>query len=686
MAARGRRAAVLAVPEAARAVTVAALVESSRRRPVVVATPTTAEAEHIAADLSAFLPTEAVEMFPSWETLPFERVSPSTETMGRRLRTLWRLRTGDETLSVIVAPARALVQRLGPHVEDIEPVVVTPGARIDSQQLVEDLVWAGYRREYQVEHRGELAVRGSIIDVFPSTADAPVRIDLWGDEVERLIEFSVADQRATTEIDDLHVFPARELLPTPEVGERAERLLATAPWGREQWQRLADGEVFEGMEAWLAWLADREHILFDLVPTDGQILLVEPRRLRDRAGDIADEEADLAASLARTWGLESAEGLPRLHVGFDRLLTHTEAPTWSVTPVPESPETPAVSSLGWSPAVGEGDALMRQLRQVVNDGYRVVVCADGDGSASRIDKLLAEHGLSFRSYVDEVPAARQLLEPGGSIVVAPLERGCILPSVKVALLAEADLTGRRRMHRPPRRARRDAQRFFEDLKVGDYVVHHHHGVARFSGMVKRAMGGVERDYLQLEYRGDDRLYVPSDQIDAVRLYSGGETPTLNRMGGADFARTKAKVQSAVAEIAQELVVLYQTRVHAEGHAFTPRHPLAARHGGLVPVPGDPRPDAGDHLGQTGHGVDGADGPARLRRRRLRQDRGGGAGGVQGRPGRVPGRHPGAHHTAGPAALPDLLGSLRGIPGTCRGAVPISDQRPGPPRAGGSGLR
>jgi len=575
----GRSSTVLVVPEAARAVSVSGIVALSRRRPVVVAVPTAAEAERLAADLEAFLPAGGVELFPAWETLPFERVSPSIETMGRRLRTLWRLREHDESLSVVVSTARALVQRLGPHVEDADPVVLRPGDQVDSTDLVERLVGQGYRREYQVEHRGELAVRGSIIDVFPSTADAPVRIDLWGDEVERLVEFSVADQRTTTEITSVQVFGARELLPGPEVRERAERLVATQPWGREQWQRLADGEVFEGMEAWLAWLADREHVLFDLVDDDAQILLVDPRRLRDRAGDIAAEEADLGASLSRTWGLvpDSAEGsgvdLPKLHVDFDRLLQHTGAPVWSVANVPDSPDSPAVVALAWPPAVGEAQGLLTQLRSVLTDGYRVLVCADSEASAGRLDALLGQNGFSFPTVArSTAPTATELRSPGGRIVVASLDRGVILPGVKLALLAEADLTGRRRTHRPVKARRRDAQHFFDDLKVGDHVVHQVHGVARFEGMVTRAMGGVERDYLLLEYRGGDKLYVPSDQIDAIRLYSGGETPKLNKMGGSDFSRTKAKVRSAVAEIAQELVVLYQTRVATAGHAFAPDTP------------------------------------------------------------------------------------------------------------------
>ena len=576
LAALGRASTVLVVPEPARAVTLAGLLAASRRAPMVVAVPTAADAERLSADLQNFLPANAVELFPAWETLPFERVSPSIETMGLRLRTMWRLRTADPSLSVIVAPARALVQRLGPHVEDVEPIRVALRDQVDSLQLIEQLVLSGYRREYQVEHRGEIAVRGSIIDVFPATADVPVRIDLWGDEVERLTEFSVADQRSTIDLEELAVFPARELLPSEEVCERAEQLLASQPWGREQWQRIADGEVFEGMEAWMAWLADSEHVLFDLVPDDGLILLADPRRLRDRAADIAAEERDLGQSLSRTWGLkldadgQGSDPFPQMHVEFNRLLQHTKAPVWSIAAVPDSPDSPAVTALAWPPAVGEADALLHQLRQLIAEGYAVVVCADGEGSASRIEKLLSQHGLSFPIRISDdgtAPNPADLRSAGGSIVYAPLERGCILPALKLALLAEADLTGRRRTHRAAKAPRREAQRFFEDLKVGDHVVHHVHGVGRFDGMVTRSMGGAERDYLLLEYRGGDKLYVPSDQIDSIRLYSGGETPRLNKMGGSDFSRSKSKVRSAVAEIAQELVVLYQTRVSTAGHAF-----------------------------------------------------------------------------------------------------------------------
>ena len=143
-------------------------------------------------------------------------------------------------------------------------------------------------------------MRGSIVDVYPSTADVPVRIDLWGDEVDRLTEFSVADQRSTTDLPEIELFGCRELLPTDDVRARAATLVGAQPWGREQWERLAEGLVFDGMESWMPWLVEGEKLLTDLIPEDGQVLLIEPRRMRDRAGDILAEEADLATHLART--------------------------------------------------------------------------------------------------------------------------------------------------------------------------------------------------------------------------------------------------------------------------------------------------------------------------------------------------------------------------------------------------
>ena len=566
----GKRSTVVAAPEAARALTLGAISDQSGRVPLVVCVPTTAEAERLRADLSIYLGADEVALFPAWETLPFERISPNVETMGRRLEVLWRLQDPARTPKVVVASARSLVQRLGPGIDELEPITVGVGDQVDVEELVHSLVASGYRREPQVESRGHFAVRGSIVDVFPSTADAPVRVDLWGDEVDRLSEFGVNDQRSTITRSEVVIHPAREVVASEEIMERAEELVATEPWGREHWERLASGAFFDGMESWLPWLTDKDSVLIDHVDADALIVLIEPRRLRDRAADIGEEEADLAGTLAKTWGAVSEDGdgdeeFPRLHVPFDRILEHSECPLWTMTTAPEGPDVAVVAATGWETPLGDPPPLVRQLQQLLADGYQVVVGADGVGTAPRLAVLLADHGvhLPVRETLDEKSAGESC------IVVAPLERGAVFTSSKIAVMSESDLTGRRRTHRKARKRANTAQDTFDDLAPGDYVVHHQHGVARFSGMVTRAIGGVERDYLLLEYRGDDKLYIPTDQIATVRHYTGGDSPTLSKMGGSDWAKAKAKVRSEVAEIAQELVVLYQRRITAPGHAFPP---------------------------------------------------------------------------------------------------------------------
>ncbi len=531
---------------------VAGLGAASGRRPLLVAVPTRLEAETLSADLAAFLGPDEVEELPAWETLPFERVSPSVETMGRRCRVLHRMANDQQRRpAVVVVSARALAQFVDPAAATA-PVTVHRGDIVDQFELVSRLSEFGYRREHQVEHRGEMAVRGSIVDVFGSTAAAPVRVDFWGDDVDRVAEFSVGDQRSVSSLEQVEIFPARELRPDAAMRRRAASLVASQPWGREQWDRLADGALFEGMESWWPWLVERLAVVPDLVPDDGAVVLVEPRRLGDRADEILAEEEDLAAGLARTWGTDAA-GMPRLHGGFESLLGGVTAPVWMLPAAPDSPSTQALTASGWDRTHGSIEPLAARLRDLVAGGYQVMLGAPGS-TADRLSALLAEHG------------AR--VEP----MDANLDRGAVLPDIKLAVLAETDVTGRRRTHRPPRVRSRDQRRFLADLAPGAFVVHQHHGVARFEGMVRRAIGGHEREYLLLAYRGGDRLYVPSDQIDSIRHYTGGEAPALSRMGGSDWSATKSRVRRAVAEVAQELVVLYQRRMTTAGRAFGPDTP------------------------------------------------------------------------------------------------------------------
>ncbi len=558
----------VAVAEPAQPLVLAALGELSSARPVVVAVEGAAVAERLARELGVWLGEDQVVAFPAWETLPFERVSPAPETMGRRLEVMWRLRRlrdGEQLGNprVVVASVRALLQRLGPHVEETEPVVITRGSQVDLEELVERLAALGYRREYQVEHRGEFAVRGSIVDVFASTAAAPVRVDLWGDEVDRLSEFSVADQRSAKDLQQVSIFGCRELLPTAEVRERAAGLVGSEPWGASTWERLAEGLAFDGMESWLPWLTADEHLLVDLLPAEARVVLVEPTRVRRRAVDISEEESELAGVLAATWGADGRD-FPRLHLDFERLLSHTRASVSMLVSVPEGPDVPVLSTSSWSPVAGGPEPVLAELRRLLAKRVSVTVAAETPASAERLSRALGGEG--FVAPVRDEPD-EQL-----SVVVAPLERGFFYPALGLAVLAEGDVTGRRRPHRAPKPRGAAPETFFDDLKTGDYVVHFQHGVARFGGMVRRSVAGVERDYLLLEYRGGDKLYVPSDQVDALRPYTGGETPSLSRLGGGEWAKTKERVRRAVREIAHELVQLYHKRATSPGHAFAPDTP------------------------------------------------------------------------------------------------------------------
>ncbi|HTX62329.1 MAG TPA: transcription-repair coupling factor, partial [Acidimicrobiales bacterium] len=643
--------ATLAVAGHAQAFTVAGLLRLSDRRPLLVVTATEADADRFAADLACFVPlegpvgpesgaasgtpehrvagasgapehrvagdlSEPVVRLPAWETLPFERVSPDVATMGQRLAVVWLLAgsstapagapaapvgegapAGEEIVAtarrpaIVVASVRALLQQLAPWREIGAPLVVRRGARLDVREATSWLAAAGYRREPQVEHRGEFAVRGGIVDVFPSTDDMPVRIDLFGDEVDRLTAFDVTDQRSTGPLDAVVVYGCRELVLTDEVRARAAELADSEPWGRRNWDRLADGEAFDGMESWLPWLQRDEELLPDLLDEHAQVVVIEPRRVRDRALEVVTEEAALADTLAATWGARPHAGhavesrtadedpdasaaddegpgaaFPRLHLPYARLLGRTKAASLAIVPVADTPQTPSVAVRGFEHVAGDATRLARQVRGLVEDGFSVTLCSTTALGTARLSGVLAEEGI-VAPVAGRASAAR-----GARVVTAPLSSGFSVPGAGVAVLSETDVTGRRAAHRRARPRARPTDGFFDDLGPGGYVVHRQHGVARYAGMTTRAVAGTTRDYLVLEFRGSDRLYLPVDQIEAVTPYSGGESPTLSKMGGADWQRARSRARAAAGEVAEGLVALYRRRLEVRGHAFAADSP------------------------------------------------------------------------------------------------------------------
>jgi transcription-repair coupling factor (superfamily II helicase) len=570
--------ATLAVGQAGQALAIAALAEETDG-PLLVVAASQADAEQLSDDLSCFLPpsvasraagspTERVALYGAWDTLPLERVSPEISTMGQRAEVRWRL-AHLQPPEVIVAPVRALLQRLTPATP--EPLVVRRGARLDLGELAAQLARAGYRREHQVEHRGEFSVRGGIVDVFGATLEMPVRLDLFGDEVDRLASFDIADQRTTTELDEAWLFPCREFTPDDEIRERADRLAVALPWASSPLRRIAEGDLFDGMEGWLGMLVPDEAVLTDEAPVAG-VVLVEPRRIRDRAVDLLTEERALVDTLVetRSEGKSSAAELAAgLHVGFDRLLERSSAPVLALPSSASSPNEAQLALGSFEQVVGDPERLVAHLSALAAKGLTVVALGATEQSARRLAEVLAAEGL-------EAPLVSTIPTTAGVVVAtAPLHRGALLVEHSLAILSESDITGRRASHRAARPQQRITDGFFDDLAVGSFVVHRQHGVARFAGVTTRTLAGATRDYLILEFRGDDRLYLPVDQIDAITPYTGGESPSLSKMGGSDWQRTRAKAKAAASEVADELVALYRARLVATGHAFSPDTPWQA---------------------------------------------------------------------------------------------------------------
>ncbi len=524
-----------------------ALAGLAQDRQVLAVVPSEHDAEDLVDDLRLFTDSHLI---PAWETLPFEHISPNLATMARRAQGRHLLRD-PQPGRVLVTPVRAAIQRLSPSFP--YPVVVRRGDELSLSDLAITLAELGYERTDRVEARGEFAVRGGILDLFPAQADEAVRIDLLGDTVEDLRSFSVSSQRSLIEIEAATAFPAREFRPDREVKERARQLLVTDPWAASTWDRLAEGQLFAGMESWLPWLAPPISLLDEAV--NSQVVLVEPARSHDRARELLKEEQELAAALATTWGSGAPDAgeHPALHLDIEaRLGTHLEMPTMAASPDDSILELSGFDANPGDPASVAGAISRLQARQV-----EVVVAMDGDHAATRVARLLGEEGVS------------------PTVVSSGIHRGFVALGLRLAVLGEQEVAGRRRAHRSPSRRRTEGGLSYADLSFGDYVVHHRHGIGRFEGLVTKTMAGVERDYLMIGYASEDRLYVPTDQLALVRKYTGGEAPRVSRMGGRDWGETKERVRKAVAAVAEQVVRLHRARVRAQGFAFPPDSPWQA---------------------------------------------------------------------------------------------------------------
>ncbi len=585
-------------PASARVLVAAGLAQQG---PLLVVAATGREADDLTAELRGVV-GDAVALFPSWETLPHERLSPGVETVAARLLLLRRLAHPEDAtlgspLRVVVTTTRSLLQPMAPDVVDTEPVTLTVGAEAEFEAVIARLVDLAYTRVDMVGKRGEFAVRGGILDLFPPTAEHPVRVEFWGDEISEMRMFSIADQRSIPEIPVQHVVavPCRELLMTADVRERAAVLAAEHPTHEnsvpgsvpDMLAKLAEGIPVDGMEALLPLLHPvQPTTLTHHLPEGAPVLVCDPEKVRTRAADLIKTGQEF---LEASWSTAAVGGDAPIDIealGASGFVPFEQAredavagghPWWTLSQLPDGKATeldlrPAPSARSQQSL----DEIFAMLRAHVATGGYAAVVTPGTGTAHRVVEQLGD---------SDTPAG--MLEPGEApkagvvgVLRGPLHDGLILPGANLVIITETDLTGNRVTASEGKKLAAKRRNVVDPLALtaGDLVVHDQHGIGKFVEMTERVVGGARREYLVLEYAsskrggGSDRLYVPMDSLDQLSRYVGGEAPSLSKLGGSDWASTKTKARKAVREIASELVALYAKRQSAPGHAFGPDTP------------------------------------------------------------------------------------------------------------------
>ena len=588
----------------ARAVVLARLVKAAGARPVLVLTAGAKQTDRAAQDLAAALGEPSAEeggrvrCFPHPDTPAYDRFSPQPFVVAQRLDVLFRLADPphDEPPPVIVAPWSALAGRLPARaVVRARSVRLDVGAWIDRDELVATLVAAGYTRQPLVEERGEVAVRGGLVDVFPPQRARPVRIELLGDEVESLHEFDPASQRSQLHLERLVAAPAREIL-----GDRAlvvERSDAIRKRGAEQGielhkldallDTLLRGSLPPGIEAMAPLLQPAMETLFDALPDDTLVVADEPAAGRDallRADTERLENWNGAQSgervictpdeLALTADAVQAEVERRAPVLLERL--EVEAGDTALT-VRSASQDELEAALRASRAEADaGDALqplVEMLGRWREQGLRVVLSASALSGADRLHTLLGEYGVASRLVREPAPLWTWSSPGEVEVRIAAASEGFVLRGEGLALATEEEIFG-------PREKRRRAGSWREgaavealgQLTAGDFLVHAEHGIGVYRGLVLLELGRFSDEFLRIEYDGGDRLFVPVHRLNLIQRYVGAEgaAPKIDKLGGTTWEKTKRAVKRSMRNMAKQLLEMHAARELAPGVSFPGR--------------------------------------------------------------------------------------------------------------------
>lgn len=555
------------------------IAELAKQRRIVVVTHSSKRAAELGHELSALI--EDVIEFPAWETLPHEKLSPNSDTVAKRISALYNLKNA----RVIIVPIRALVQPINSDVTKNPPLEIKINTQIGFDLFIRELIRRAYVRVDLVERRGEFAVRGGIIDIFPADSDYPIRLDFFGDDLEELRAFEIGSQRTFGEpIESLNLLPCRELLIDDEVIARAELLRTQYPELIELLNKISQGVYAEGMEALIGALQPQMKQFLDFLPIDFEIMLLEEERIRNRSLDlIKTSEEFLEAAWSNSAERDGTSAPLKSELQRGGYLTLNEVAehakelgiNWRSINLFGDVDDPTIRQfVEIAPYRGEVERLIVDLKSWLGTGEFVALAFRGPGLAQRYQQLLSEAELPSK--------ITQKIEPGAPrsmiyLLTANITSGFEDKQNKVILLAESDITGikdrRAASGKMPTRRKKAIDPL--ELRRGDYVVHEIHGVGRYQELLKRSVGGVEREYVVIEYapskRGQpaDRIYVPTDSLELVTRYVGGDTPAIHKIGGADWVKAKSRARKAVKEIAGELIRLYAARTSLPGFAFSP---------------------------------------------------------------------------------------------------------------------
>ncbi|MFH1681837.1 MAG: transcription-repair coupling factor [Candidatus Eisenbacteria bacterium] len=523
---------------------------------VLLLLPRPEEAELFAEEVEGLIGEDRVFLFPSWELLPYEKHSPPLGVTALRQRALGGLARGEG--GVVVSTPRALQTRVAPRRLHAGAVIdLRAGAEVDLEDLSERLVHIGFQRVPVADEPGTFARRGGIVDLLPAGKGRPVRIELLGDEIESLREYDPESQRSIRPVPRVRIVPQREF-PLPD--ETVRRAQGLAGGGLEA-ELLKRGTFFDGIERYLPVLFPDAETLFDYLPERTVILLLEEREVLGTAVEYWKEAERFH---------ESSAGDPLLPPPSAAFLDarELEGRIRSFRTVlgrrgsrgAEDAGEIGVSSLPAPPILGNLELLEREVRRLLADSYRVFFLCDNRGQVDRMRELL-------EPFLDRV-----------AVDVGKLRRGFLLDEERLAVFADHEVF--RRIRRPRLQRGRPSGIPIESylaLREGDFVVHVGHGIGRYIGVERITVDEVSRDCVVLSYAGADRLYVPTDQMDRLQKYSGAEggPPSVDRIGGASWARTRARAEKAIRKMAGELLRLCAVRRARPGHAFSGDGPWQA---------------------------------------------------------------------------------------------------------------